>query len=254
MTNVLLLRAPGTNCDNETALAFRLAGAKMVTTLHINRILESSKPLEQAQILCIPGGFSFGDDVGAGKVFASLIRNHLADALKKFRDAGKLILGICNGFQVLIKSGILLEDDASGNPATLTWNQQGRYLDRWVRLRTVSEKSVFLQGVKEMYLPIAHAEGRFVPRDETILRQLDAAGQLPLRYQGGDNPNGATLDVAGACDGTGRVFGLMPHPERHLYAIQHPQWTRRYRPNELGDDVPFGDGIAVFKNAVNYFS
>jgi phosphoribosylformylglycinamidine synthase len=245
MSNVLILRAPGTNCDNETAFAFEQAGAKSVTVLHINRILESPKTLNSAQILCIPGGFSFGDDVAAGRIFATKIRNHLADAFRAFKDAGKLILGICNGFQVLIKSGVLFDDDT----ATLTWNASGMYTDRWVPLKTDGEKCVFLRNIESLELPIAHAEGRFVPRNDAVLQSLNAAGQLALRYAAGSNPNGATADVAGACDSTGRVFGLMPHPERHLDALQHPRWTRR----DPRSPVAIGDGLAIFRNAVTYF-
>ncbi len=249
MPNVLILRAPGTNCDNETAFAFRQAGATKVDVLHLNRILESPKTMDAAQILCVPGGFSFGDDIAAGRVFATKIRNHLGDAFKKFKDAGKLILGICNGFQVLIKSGVLFDDDAEGSPATLTWNSTGMYMDRWVNLRTVGSNCVFLKDVESLHLPIAHAEGRFVPRNDQILDTLDKSGCLPLRYVADGNPNGSAFGVAGACDSTGRVFGLMPHPERHIDVCQHPQWTRR----NPGDHPTAGDGFAIFRNAVTFF-
>ncbi len=249
MPKVLILRAPGTNCDKETAFAFEQAGAKNVEVLHLNRILESPKTMDSAQILCVPGGFSFGDDIAAGRIVATKIRNHLAESFRAFKDAGKLILGICNGFQVLIKSGVLFDDDAEGAPATLTWNASGMYMDRWVNLRTVGEQCVFLRGIESMELPIAHAEGRFVPRNDAVLKSLDAAGQLVLRYAAGGNPNGATADVAGACDSTGRVFGLMPHPERHIDPVQHPRWTRR----DPRQPLPVGDGLAIFRNAVTYF-
>ena len=235
MPNVLILRAPGTNSDAETAFAFEQAGAKSVTVLHLNRMLESPKPLESAQILCIPGGFSFGDDIAAGQIFAMKICTHLADAFRAFTDAGKLILGIGNGFQVLLKSGFLL-----GNDATLTWNTSGTFTDRWVNLKVVGEKCVFLHDIESMELPIAHGEGRFVARNDAVLQSLDAAGQIVLRYADGN--------VAGVCDPTGRVFGLMPHPERYLNAVQHPRWTRR----DPRSPVPVGDGLAIFHNAVTY--
>jgi phosphoribosylformylglycinamidine synthase len=255
MPHVLILRAPGTNCDQETAYAFRLAGAGSVEILHINRILESPTILKRAKILCIPGGFSFGDDIAAGKIFASKIKNHLADAFKKFRDEGKLILGICNGFQVLLKSGLLFEesaigsaaDSAAGSQATLTWNQSAMYTDRWVHLRTEKSDCVFLRGIDSMYLPIAHAEGRFVPQESFP----QTSRQLALRYV--DNPNGSTFDVAGVCDATGRIFGLMPHPERFLNAVQHPHWTRKLTSNSFKGKTPPGDGLAVFQNAVSFF-
>lgn len=255
--NILILRAPGTNCDRETAFAFEKAGGTC-RNLHINRVLENPGRLDEFQILCIPGGFSYGDDVAAGRILASRFRNHLLDALRTFRDSGKLILGICNGFQVLIKSGLLFADDALENdtdpraPATLTWNDTGLYMDRWVDLRVEPDSPcVFLRDVERLSLPIAHAEGRFVGRDEATLDALQARGQLVLRYEP-QAPNGACRDVAGACDPTGHVFGLMPHPERFIDLTQHPRWTRNFAPGTLPESP--GDGFAVFRNAVAYFA
>jgi len=262
MTNVLILRAPGTNCDQETAFAFEQAGGK-AEILHINRLLEKPALFEQFQILCIPGGFSYGDDVAAGRILANQIQHHLADHLAEFKAAEKLILGICNGFQVLLKSGILLEPDAQAGPAaTLTWNDSGQFEDRWVNLAVDGTTSVFLDGIESMYLPIAHAEGKFVPRDDSVRADLAAAGQLALRYRPlndgahvalddavpfPDNPNGSVVNTAGVCDPTGRVLGLMPHPERHIDRTQHPRWTR-------GEGSPEGDGLKMFKNAVGHFA
>jgi len=244
--NVLILRAPGTNCDVETAFAFEQAGAK-TETLHINRLLEKPALFQRFQVLCIPGGFSYGDDLGAGRILGNQIQHHLAEELARFKTDGKLMLGICNGFQVLMKSPVLLDHDAKNGPAaTLTLNDCGRYQDRWVRLETQGTKCVFLAGIERMYLPVAHAEGKFVARDAETLRQLDAAGQLVLRYHHADNPNGAMADVAGVCDTTGRVLGLMPHPERHIDPTQHPRWTR-------GEAGSVGEGLKVFQNAVAYF-
>ena len=259
--NVLILRAPGTNCDAETAFAFDSAGAK-AELLHINRLLEDPGLCSRFQIFCIPGGFSYGDDVAAGRILGNQIRHHLTEQLAEFKAAEKLILGICNGFQVLIKSGVLLEPDAEkGPPVTLTWNDSGKFEDRWVRLEVRGEKSVFLAGIDAMYLPVAHAEGKFVVRDEEVLGGLESGGQLVLRYRplGGDagpapasvpypdNPNGSMAETAGICDTTGRVLGLMPHPERHIDPTQHPRWTR-------GEAGAVGDGIKVFANAVAYFA
>ena len=255
---VLILRAPGTNCDGETAFAFETAGAK-TEKVHLNRLLESPQLAEQFQILCVPGGFSYGDDIAAGRIFGNQIRHHLYDALHEFKAAGKLILGVCNGFQILIKSGVLLPDQAHEPIATLTLNDSGKFEDRWVQLRTSGERCVFLKGVDEMYLPIAHAEGKFVARDAATLARLEEQGQLVLRYTAaaGDpvtneplaypaNPNGAVANVAGICDETGRVLGLMPHPERHIDPTQHPRWTREQRER--------GDGLILFENAVRYFA
>ncbi len=179
---VLIVRAPGTNCDQETAFAFQQAGGQ-AEIAHVNRLLESPGMPAQYQILCIPGGFSYGDDIAAGRIFAGQIQHHLYDSLSRFRDEGKLILGICNGFQVLLKSGLLLpEDSAEGPQATLTWNDSGRYEDRWVHLRVVGNRCVLLRDLERLFLPIAHAEGKFVAQDSNVLQRLEQAGQLVLRY------------------------------------------------------------------------
>lgn len=253
---VLVLRAPGANCDIESAFAFQRAGA-VAERVHVNRLLEQPRLLADYQILCIPGGFSYGDDLGAGRILGNQIQHHLRGPLYEFKDAGKLVLGICNGFQILTKSGLLLEGDANGRPvATLTNNDSGKFEDRWVRLQAAGDKCVFFSGIETMYLPVAHAEGKFVPRDAATLAALEAAGQIVLRYassNGGgepcypDNPNGSLGAVAGICDTTGRVCGLMPHPERHIDPTQHPRWTRQPLAAE-------GDGLQVFRNAVRFFA
>jgi phosphoribosylformylglycinamidine synthase I len=249
---ILILRAPGTNCDAETAHAFELAGGA-AQVLHINRLLDSPRLAAEFQVLCIPGGFSYGDDVAAGRILGNQIRHHFADAMYEFREAGKLILGICNGFQVLIKSGLLDVDDAAGPSASLTWNDSGKFMDRWVGLQNVGQRCVFLQDVSDLVLRITCAEGKFVTRDADSLARLEQNGQLVLRYadtggmQSPFNPNGSVADVAGICDLSGRVFGLMPHPESYIDFTQHPLWTRH---EERGE----GQGLAVFRNAVRYFN
>ncbi|NLF71977.1 MAG: phosphoribosylformylglycinamidine synthase I [Candidatus Anammoximicrobium sp.] len=251
---VMVLRAPGTNCDQETAFAFEQAGGH-ADVLHVNRLLENPTLAQDYQILCVPGGFSYGDDVAAGRILGNLFQHHLKDAMTEFKAAGKLILGICNGFQVLIKSGVLLTDDQQGPPATLCLNDTGRYEDRWVHLAADGDKCVFLRGLDKFELPVAHAEGQFVARNETELTRLADAGQLVLRYinpTGSEdvpfphNPNGSQANVAGICDETGRVLGLMPHPERNIDSTHHPQWTRR------PTSAP-GEGLKLFQNAVAYF-
>lgn len=248
----LILRAPGTNCDLETAYAFEQAGGE-AAQIHLNQLLENPTQAEEYQILCIPGGFSYGDDIAAGRIFANQIRHHLAEVLQEFREAGKLILGICNGFQVLIKSGLLDTDDDQGPAASLAWNDSGQFLDRWVHLQSQGDKCVFLSEIDQIFLPIAHAEGKFVARDSDALDSLESAGQLVLRYctQEGYaepfNPNGSLADVAGMCDKSGRVFGLMPHPERFIDSTQHPQWTRL-------DPRPEGKGLRIFQNAIRFFA
>lgn len=256
---ILVLRAPGTNCDRETAFAFEQAGGR-ADLIHINRLLENPKLPDDYQVLCLPGGFSYGDDIAAGRILANQIRHHLQETLQVFRASQKLILGICNGFQILIKSGVLLpEQPAAGPPATLTWNDSGKYEDRWVQLIADPGRCVFLRGLERLYLPIAHAEGRFVVHDPAHLPQLAAQHQLAIRYCADDgavhdsvlpfpvNPNGSMANVAGLCDETGRILGLMPHPERYIDRTQHPRWTR-------GEGQDPGDGLAIFVNAVRYFS
>jgi phosphoribosylformylglycinamidine synthase len=251
---VLILRAPGANCDGETQFAFEQAGAA-AERVHVNRLRENPALLHQYQVLTIPGGFTYGDDVAAGKILAVQLRSFLSEALQRFRDDGKLILGICNGFQVLLKAGLLVPPDAVGNiPATLTYNTVGKFEDRWVYLKALPGRCPFLQGYEVFEAPVAHGEGRFVCRDETALHHLDRDGQLVLRYvdAAGNpgpypiNPNGSQADVAGVCDPSGLVLGLMPHPERHVLPYQHPQWTRRGL-------APEGDGLRLFRNAVHYF-
>lgn len=253
---VLVLRSPGTNCDAETAWAFEQAGAE-ADTVHINQLIASPADMTNYQILCFPGGFSYGDDVGAGRILASRVGHFLFEQINQFREDGKLVLGICNGFQVLIKTGLLVPRDEAGFPVTLTWNDNGRYTARWVTLRRGDTNCLFLSGVEAMYLPIAHAEGRFVTRDDTTLDGLNAGGNVALRYAPAcektesasedHNPNGSDDDIAGICDASGQVFGLMPHPERYIDPTHHPRWTR------IGlDRIP--DGRAIFENAVSHFA
>jgi phosphoribosylformylglycinamidine synthase len=249
----LILRAPGANCDAEAQFAFERAGS-VAERVHINRLRENPQSLHRYQVLCVPGGFTYGDDVGAGRILANQLAHFLGDALRKFRDAGKLVLGVCNGFQAILKAGLLTPADDEGPMATLTANSHGRFEDRWVTLTAAPGKCPFLLGVERMHLPIAHGEGRFVCRAEWVLQGLRQTGQVVLRYTNGQgepgdfpvNPNGSQGDVAGLCDASGHVLGLMPHPERHVLPTQHPQWTRRGLAAE-------GDGIAIFRNAVRYF-
>jgi phosphoribosylformylglycinamidine synthase len=254
--HVLILRSPGTNCDAEAAFAFEQAGAK-VERLHVNVLRENPRRLRDSQILVVPGGFSYGDDIGAGKVLALHLQHFLGDALREFRDAepDKLVLGICNGFQVLLKAGLLVPPDEDGPLATLGLNESGKFEDRWVHMEVTPGRCPFLKGITRIHAPIAHGEGNFVCRKEWIVRGLAQAGQVVLRYvdeygrRGGYpiNPNGSQDDIAGICDVTGRVLGLMPHPERHVLPTHHPQWSRRGL-------VPEGDGLAVFRNAVEFFN
>ncbi len=246
----LILRAPGTNCDDETAVAWSEAGAE-AEIWHVARILESPTGLDDFQLLTIPGGFSYGDDLGAGRIFASRIGKALEEALHRFHNRGGLTLGICNGFQVLVRAGLLPGGSLQG-AATLGRNDCGHYEDRWVRLGPTPGRTPFLADGEPMELPVAHGEGKFLTAEPGDLDRLESSGQLVLRYLDASgqparnypaNPNGSARGVAGVCDPTGRVFGLMPHPERNVLPWHHPRWTRLPTRSE-------GDGMRIFRNAV----
>lgn len=261
---VLIVRAPGTNCDQETAFAFEEVGAR-TSSVHINALIDDPNRGREFQILCFPGGFSFGDDIAAGRILAQRLNVHLQELVASFCNRDRLVLGICNGFQVMMRLGIFFpadhfHDALHAPPATLTLNQQSRFEDRWVHLRVDGDNCVFLRDMTTMYLPMAHAEGRMVFRDEASADKLGDSSQLALRYCDDEgnaaedvlafptNPNGSQRNVAGLCDPSGRIFGLMPHPERHLVATHHPFWTRR----EIQPE--HGDGYKLFENAVSYFA
>jgi phosphoribosylformylglycinamidine synthase I len=249
----VVLRAAGINCDMETEYALELAGAE-AQRVHINRLIEDKNLLDEFQIIVIPGGFSYGDDVAAGKILANQIVHHLFDLLQKFIEQGKLVLGICNGFQVLVKAGILpgLEPDKSRDDATITWNDSGKFEDRWVYLAPQSQRCVFIEAGRQIYLPIAHAEGKVVTKDASTTERLKAEEYVALKYvdENGNeagypvNPNGSVDSIAGLTDTTGRVLGMMPHPERFVRRTQHPRWTREQNVD--------GDGMTIFNNAVKY--
>ena len=246
----LVLRAPGTNCDDETVFAFQQAGAE-ASSVHVNRLIRREERLADYRIMVIPGGFTYGDDIAAGKVLANELRLKLGEEILRFIEEGGLILGICNGFQVLVKAGFLPDPTkGSASSVTLTNNDSGKFECRWIHLE-VNRNSpcVFTQGVDRMYLPVAHGEGKLVALPGLLaevsiaLRYIDEDGNNRARYP--HNPNGSVDNIAGICDDSGRIFGLMPHPERHLRGTQHPQWTR------LGSKK-YGDGFQVFRNAVKW--
>lgn len=257
----LIIRVAGTNCDVETAHAWTLAGAQ-ADRVHINRLIEEPSLLRGYQILTVPGGFSYGDDIAAGKIFANQIVNHLLDELHAFVEADKLVLGICNGFQVLVKAGLLPgpmngQRGAKGDvhqPVTVTHNDSARFEDRWVHLKVGTDRCVFLERDAILALPVAHGEGKVVADSDATRTTLRDDGFVAVRYvdEEGEfgpypvNPNGSQDEIAGLTDKTGRVFGLMPHPERHIHRTHHPQWTRRPQGGEP-------DGMMIFRRAVEYF-
>ena len=260
----LILTGYGINCDWETEFAFNQAGAK-AERVHINDLIAGEKKLSDYQVLAVPGGFSYGDDLGSGKVLANKIRAHLRDEILEFVAGDRLVLGICNGFQVLVKSGLLPQPTPELNQTvTLTFNLSGKYEDRWVWLSGRSDKCVFTTGIERIYLPVAHGEGRFFADDKELssLKKNDQIAFQYVNYRGKpargnfpENPNGSVLDIAGICDPTGRIFGMMPHPERFLYFTSHPNWEREKELlSRQGKKLPEeGDGFRIFQNAVNYF-
>jgi phosphoribosylformylglycinamidine synthase len=281
----LVLTGYGINCDYETEFAFNMdsvgADARRV---HINDLIDGRDSLDAYHILAFPGGFSFGDDIAAGKVLALKFEYGLGPQLEKFIHDGKLVIGICNGFQAMVKMKILPRLDA-GSPAkvpevlrtgvpevrragvqearrsgsqqavTLTFNDSGRFEDRWVHLKVNPQSPcVFTRGIETLYLPVRHGEGKFVPASEEIARRLSSNNQVVVRYCDASgrtecpypfNPNGSVDSIAGICDPSGRIFGLMPHPEGYLFRTQHPRWTREDLPHE-------GKGVPVFRNAVEF--
>jgi len=248
---VVVLRTAGTNCDEETAYAFAKLGAE-VERVHVNR-LAGQRRLDRYHILAIPGGFSYGDDIASGKVLANEIRYRMEDDVRRFVKDGKLIIGICNGFQVLVKAGLLPRLREGKIEVTLTVNDRARFEDRWVYLRAQESPCVFVRPEDRFYLPVAHGEGKFAAQ-KSVLKEIAAKRLVVVRYVGPDggarpgypwNPNGSLDDIAGICDPTGRIFGLMPHPERHVEPTQHPRWTREGL-------KPEGDGVKVFRNAVDF--
>lgn len=255
MTNspkALILRGPGTNCDQETIWALELAGANCFS-LHINFLMKNPSYLKDYHMLVLPGGFTYGDDISAGAVFAVEIREFLGSELKNFVDDGKLVVGICNGFQILMKSKFLPSDKLA-NKATLFFNDSAKFECRWVHLKkNPKNKSPFLSKVPDVFpCPVAHAEGKFMVSDRSVIDELNQNNQIAFTYvdengEPGDypiNPNGSINDIAGITDPTGRVLGLMPHPERNIFRRQHPNFRRK--------QSGAGDGLKFFQGAVEY--
>jgi phosphoribosylformylglycinamidine synthase len=252
----LVLRCAGTNCDQESVWALEEAGA-VAERAHINALLRGEVRVDEYDMLVIPGGFSYGDDIASGKVLANQLANHLKPALTEFIRARKPVLGICNGFQVLVKCGLLPGMNGWDEPirATLTDNDSGKFECRWTFLKTSSRKCPFVKGLPAVFpLPVAHGEGKFVPESDKFFRELEQNGQIVFRYvnERGQaagypwNPNGSHGDAAGVCNPEGNVLGLMPHPERYAFAHQHSHWTRVKPMSE------HGVGLQIFKNAVRY--
>ena len=265
--NALVLTGYGLNCDIETAYAFELAGAS-ARRVHINALVDGSVELDDFQVMAFIGGFAWGDDHGAGVVQAVRMKSKIGDRLLRFVEQGRLVIGICNGFQCLVNLGLLpgLDLDYTRRSVALTFNDCGNFRNDWVRLKVnLQSPCVFTRGLQSLEFPIRHGEGKFVA-PEKILKALDGQQQVVVQYASDDgtpakgtfpaNPNGSLMDIAGICDPTGRIFGLMPHPEAYNHWTNHPTWTRQKELARRGGATPFSGltpGVRVFKNAVDYF-
>ncbi|HPL32453.1 MAG TPA: phosphoribosylformylglycinamidine synthase subunit PurQ [Smithellaceae bacterium] len=261
----IILTGNGTNCEMEMAHACKLAGADRYDIVHISELLFGEKRLSDYNFLNLPGGFLDGDDLGSAKAGANRFlhapisgaNEMLIEELLKFINAGGLILGVCNGFQLMVKLGLLpaLSGNFTRQSATLTFNDSGRFEDRWVYLRANAQSPcVFTKELDTVYYPVRHGEGKFVPESNAILEQIERKNLTVFQYGNADgsvtmdypaNPNGSVRAIAGICNESGRLFGLMPHPEAFLHRTNHPRWTREDLPEE-------GQGLAVFKNAVAF--
>jgi phosphoribosylformylglycinamidine synthase len=261
----IVLTGNGTNCEMEMAHACKLAGADKIDIVHISQLLFGEKRLSDYNFLNLPGGFLDGDDLGSAKAGANRFLHApitgademLIEELLKFIHAGGLILGVCNGFQLMVKLGLLpaLGGNVTKQSATLMYNDSGRFEDRWVYLKANPQSPcVFTRGIETVYYPVRHGEGKFMAEHSAVLAEIeaknlvafqycDASGSVTMDYPA--NPNGSIRAIAGICNETGRLFGLMPHPEAFLHRTNHPRWTREDLPEE-------GQGLAIFKNAVTF--
>jgi phosphoribosylformylglycinamidine synthase I len=266
--SAIVLAGNGTNCEMETAYACRISGFKRVDIVTIWELIAGEKTLLDYDFMCLPGGFLDGDDLGSAKAQANRLLHStvkktgqpLFEQFISFINNGKLILGICNGFQLMVKFGLLpgFDQKYSEQEMTLTFNDSGRFEDRWIWLKANPQSPcIFTKGVEVLHLPIRHGEGKFIARDNGVLEKLKADNLVVLTYvdpdtkeptiKYPDNPNGSQFAIAGVCDPTGRLFGLMPHPEAFLHKTNHPRWTRENLPEE-------GMGCAIFKNAFTYIT
>ena len=253
----LILRTAGTNCDYETQAAFELCGAA-AERVHVNTLIEKKDKIFEYDILAFPGGFSYGDDIASGKILSNEVKNKLGDKVKKFALSGKPIIGVCNGFQVLVKMGLLPDPKIFEQISTLSYNDSDKFECRWVYLKTEKNaksesKCIWTKNLPDIInLPVAHGEGKFIPKDKRLLEELNKNNQIVFRYctkNGNEpdyplDPNGSTEKIAGICNDKGNVFGLMPHPERYVYALQHPA--------REGFDGEYGWGKVIFGNAVEF--
>jgi phosphoribosylformylglycinamidine synthase len=263
---VFVLTGYGINCEEETAFAFTKAGAR-AEVIHVNDLIENRARLNECQIFVFPGGFSYGDDTGSGKALANRIKNNLIDDIKTFLERNTLTLGICNGFQVMANLGVVpaFSGYLRSAEVALDYNESTRYQCRWVDLAVnASSPCVFTRGIKTLHVPVAHGEGRFFAKTD-VLDKIEGANLAPMSYAKPDmspalgefpyNPNGSERDICSVCDSTGRIMGMMPHPERAIFFTQRDDWTlvREGLKREGKEQPELADGFMIFKNAVDYF-
>ena len=261
----LVIAGNGTNCEREVVEACRLAGSEVSESVHVAELLAGRVKLEDYHFLNLAGGFLDGDDLGSAKAGANRLLHapvagggaSLAEQIRQFIKDGKLIMGVCNGFQLMVKMGLLpaMQQDSQQQTCTLTHNDCGRFVDRWTYLQVDGDSPcIYTQGLTGIYLPVRHGEGKFVVDSDATLEAIEAEHLAPLRYADAEfhptmdypgNPNGSIKAIAGICDPTGRLFGLMPHPEAYVHYTQHPRWTREELPEE-------GMGLWLYQNAIKY--
>jgi len=239
VVKALILRGPGTNCDKETGFAFEKAGAE-VEFIFVDALLKNPEKLSNSQILAVPGGFTYGDDLGAGTAMAARL-TAIKDEIRNFVDKSNLVIGICNGFQILIKMRLL--PGFKNAKVTLTLIPGATFRDQWLNLKVESSRCVFTKRIKTLHVPMANSEGRLFIGDDSTKKKIEEEDYIALKYVGED-PTNSSMQIAGLCDRTGRILGLMPHPERNIFKHSPPEWQ---------DGKPGGEGLQVFKNAVEYF-
>ena len=259
--HILIITGYGLNCQEESAAAFRMAGAEIVEMIHLNDLIAAPEKLAQAHLLMLIGGFSYGDHIAAGRAFAAKLKHSLSAPFRSFVREGRLILGVCNGFQILMKLGLLPAADGEffTQSATITENICGHFYDGWVHLIVnPGSPCIYTRGIESLYLPARHGEGRILFEDDSVKRAVEKNHQDVLHYAGPGgkpteefpyNPNGTTGGLAGLCDPSGRIFGLMPHPEAHILPWTHPLALTQSR---IGEIPGKGEGLAIFINAVDF--